>query len=199
MRRGVTGTTMADIKVMMASVQGGEHDVSGSRDLDQLVRAHGPALLRHVRYVYPLVDAPEIVNQTFTVAWRRFDTIPAGAEEVWLRSVVRRVVSNQRRGQRRWRALTDRVANLTPAFDVHPPDSPEQLELQTVVAAIDRLPSADRQVLMIAAVDELSTEDLAGVLEVHPDAAKQRLSRARSRLRKLLAADAPVENEGREL
>jgi RNA polymerase sigma-70 factor (ECF subfamily) len=188
---GVTEWSMPDRDVMMASMRERGRDVTPARgDLDQLVRTHAPALSKHVRYVYPFVDVDEVVSQTFVVAWQHFDAIPVGAEAVWLRAVTRRVVANYRRGERRWHALTDRFAQLTPMPQILAPDNPEHLELQAVVSAIDTLSEADRQVLLMMALEELSTEDLATVLDVRPNAAKKRLSRARTRLRGALSDSA---------
>jgi RNA polymerase sigma-70 factor (ECF subfamily) len=157
--------------------------------LEALVRDHAASLRRHVRYVYPYVDADEVVNQTFTIAWRHIHEVPAGAEHLWLRRVARNVVLNTNRSQRRWRALKTRVALLTPVPQVAAPDDPVQIELRRVMAALDRLSAADREVLLIAALEEESAEGVAQILDIRPAAARQRLSRARARLRREVEAD----------
>ena len=45
-------------------------------------------------------DAADVAAETFLVAWRRFDEVPAGAEtRLWLYGVARRVLANHQRGE----------------------------------------------------------------------------------------------------
>lgn len=49
-------------------------------------------------------DAADVVAETFAIAWRRMDALPAGAEaRLWLYGVARNVLANHRRGQDRRR------------------------------------------------------------------------------------------------
>ena len=55
-------------------------------------------------------DAADVVAETFLVAWRRMDRVPAGDEaRLWLYGVARRQLANQRRGQLRRSRLADRL------------------------------------------------------------------------------------------
>src|SRR4029077_9810384 len=55
-------------------------------------------------------DAAEAIAETFATLWRRFDRCPQGEElKPWLFGVARRVIANQRRGERRRTALGERV------------------------------------------------------------------------------------------
>jgi DNA-directed RNA polymerase specialized sigma24 family protein len=55
-------------------------------------------------------DAADVVAETFLVAWRRLDKVPAGDEaRLWLYGVARRQLANQRRGQLRRLRLADRL------------------------------------------------------------------------------------------
>jgi RNA polymerase sigma factor (sigma-70 family) len=58
--------------------------------------------------------------------------------------------------------------------------------------ALGRLEPADRRVLELVAVDGLSTADVAAALSVNPVAARVRLARARTRLRRVLAERSPT-------
>jgi RNA polymerase sigma-70 factor (ECF subfamily) len=55
-----------------------------------------------------------------------------------------------------------------------------------VRAAIDRLPESYRTVLLLRDIEELSTEEVAGMLGVTANTVKVRLHRARQALRTLL-------------
>src|SRR5918992_1551637 len=55
-------------------------------------------------------DAADVVAETFLVAWRRMDKVPAGDEaRLWLYGVARRQLANQRRGELRRSRLADRL------------------------------------------------------------------------------------------
>ena len=57
--------------------------------------------------------------------------------------------------------------------------------LTRVAAAIDSLPDADRQTLLLFVWEDLSYEDVAAALEVPVGTVRSRLDRARRRLREL--------------
>jgi RNA polymerase sigma-70 factor (ECF subfamily) len=58
--------------------------------------------------------AEDAAAETFTVAWRRRDLIPAEPLP-WLYGIALRVIANQRRSTRRRRRLGDRLERETPA------------------------------------------------------------------------------------
>ncbi len=62
----------------------------------------------------------------------------------------------------------------------------EACELARVFREIDRLPRAERQVLLLSAIDELDTRELAQVLNKSESAIRALIFRARSRLRERL-------------
>ena len=66
----------------------------------------------------------------------------------------------------------------------------QRLELAEVLRAMARLPADQREVLLLAAVEELRYEEIAAVLAVPIGTVMSRLSRARERLRALMAEPA---------
>ncbi len=62
----------------------------------------------------------------------------------------------------------------------------ESRELARVFREIDRLPRAERQVLLLSAIDELDTRELAQVLNKSESAIRALIFRARTRLRERL-------------
>lgn len=124
----------------------------------------------------------------FAVAWRRLGDVPRGDETLpWLLGVARRVLSNQQRSQRRWSRLRARAARA----GEHPPPTPDaQLvrneEAAEVIAALDQLRAADREIIQLALWDELPRAEIAATLGIGRDAVDQRLSRAKRRLARLL-------------
>ena len=63
----------------------------------------------------------------------------------------------------------------------------ERVELLEVVQQMGRLPVDQREVLLLAAVEEMRYEEIAAVLSVPIGTVMSRLSRAREKLRRLVA------------
>jgi RNA polymerase sigma-70 factor (ECF subfamily) len=121
-------------------------------------------------------DADDLVAEVFTIAWRRFDDIPADAAIPWLYGVARNVVRNHQRGVRRRAAL---ALVVPPATPVPPPDEPADAEVIRV--ALAALRDDDREILRLVAWDELDVADLPLALGCSASAARVRLHRARKR------------------
>lgn len=154
-----------------------------ARRFDALVREHHRPVYAHVRMVYPSCDVDAVVNLAFARLWEHLDHVPDHAVRTWLRAVVRHEVLNEWKLERRRFALGDRLAQLDHGGKSGLSDIESRIELQTVMSALATLAPIDREVLIMNAVEELSTEDLAAILGIRPTAAKVRLSRARGRLR----------------
>lgn len=60
------------------------------------------------------------------------------------------------------------------------------LDLERASAAMAQLPEAYREVLVLCALEGLSSEEAATVLEISPEAVRKRLSRARAELEAML-------------
>ncbi|HSS43392.1 MAG TPA: RNA polymerase sigma factor [Solirubrobacterales bacterium] len=156
----------------------------------RLYTEHGREMLAYaLRRVGDPEDAADVAAETFLVAWRRLEDVPAGAQaRLWLYGVARRTLANQRRGERRRERLGERLrADLVPALA----EPPEPLG-PDVLAALERLGAEDREILRLSAWEELSPSELATVLGTSAVAARSRLHRARRRLRRALE-----EGEGR--
>jgi len=96
--------------------------------------------------------AQDVVAETFLVAWRRLDDVPADALP-WLYAVARRVLANQRRSANRGAALERRLAGAaTPRGAPDPGDTLGDNELMRL--ALARLPEHSREALMLVAWQE---------------------------------------------
>ncbi|HKC77100.1 MAG TPA: sigma-70 family RNA polymerase sigma factor [Gaiellaceae bacterium] len=131
-------------------------------------------------------DAAEAIAETFATLWRRFDSSPQGDElRPWLFGVARRVIANQRRGERRRSALGERlVANLDQAaFEttVAPEDT------SALARAFASLSESDRELLSLEAWEALTRDEIAVALGTNRAVVRLRLHRARNRLRDALA------------
>jgi RNA polymerase sigma factor (sigma-70 family) len=142
-----------------------------------LYARHAPAVKAYVLRRSDASSADDVVAEVFVVCWRRFYELPPDALP-WLLGVARRVLSTQRRSERRRAALEDRLAG-TALETVEPAASGEDCVL---AAALGRLSDADRELLLLIAWDGLSPTQAAAVLGVKPATARVRLMRARRRL-----------------
>jgi RNA polymerase sigma-70 factor (ECF subfamily) len=132
-------------------------------------------------------DAAEAIAETFATLWRRFDRCPQGGDlRPWLFGVARRVIANQRRGERRRSALGERlVANADrAAFAAGFPDGTSS----ELARAFATLSGSDRELLSLVAWEGLTREELAVALGTSRSVARLRLHRARRRLREALPA-----------
>jgi RNA polymerase sigma factor (sigma-70 family) len=129
-------------------------------------------------------DAADAVAETFLVAWRRWDDVPSPQVRLWLYGVARRVLANQRRGEVRRTALGGRLRQELAM--VLPDVSNAVVERDVITAAVSRLAERDREVLQLAAWEELTPAEIAEVLGVSAVAVRSRLSRSRARLRALV-------------
>jgi RNA polymerase sigma-70 factor, ECF subfamily len=135
-------------------------------------------------------DAADVVAETFLIAWRRLDDLPAGDEaRLWLYGVARRVLANQRRAAGRRGALRELLSRELLAGELAAAlPSPEPATHGPLRTAWLALRPADRDVLGLVTWEGLSLEQTAAVLGCSRTAAKLRVHRARRRLAKALAA-----------
>jgi len=132
-------------------------------------------------------DAADLVAETFLTAWRRFEELPPGDEaRLWLYGVAHRQLANQRRGEQRKSALSERLAReleaLAPVWH-----DPLPSDLTAFAAAWQGLRPEDREVLGLVVWEGLSNAELAQMMGWSRALAKLRVHRARRRLAAELA------------
>lgn len=149
----------------------------------RVCEAHTAAVLAYALRRTSREDAADVVAETFLVAWRRLDEVDEHSALPWLYAVARRVLLSQQRAARRQRAIAERVAAEPSASPEARTASPGSSRLIDALAA---LPEKEREVLMLAAWEELSGSEAARVLGCSATAYRIRLHRARKRLRERL-------------
>ena len=129
--------------------------------------------------------AEDVVSETFLVAWRRLDSIPA-TPKPWLLAVARRVLANQRRSSGRQSAVRLRLSasDADAGFQADEERSGDA----AVLDALAQLPLADRDAITLIAWDGLSAEEAAIVLGCSRATFYVRLHRAKKRLAVALGA-----------
>jgi RNA polymerase sigma-70 factor (ECF subfamily) len=156
-------------------------------------QAYGP--LRRWAYHRGMdgADADDVVAEVFTIAWRRFDDIPADAAIPWLYGVARNVARNHARGERR-RAALQRIAPR----DLVAPAPDEPSDARVLGAALAALRDDDREVLRLIAWDGVEPSQLPIALGCSPAAARVRLHRARKRFADAVTRAEQQTGSGRE-
>ena len=116
-----------------------------------------------------------------------------GTPRAWLYGIARVLVADDCRRQGRERARRERFRGsaLLDADDAARIDARIDAAAQSrrLYAAMDRIPEAEREVLELVALDELTVAEAAAVAGLRPVTARVRLHRARRKLRAEL--DAP--------
>jgi RNA polymerase sigma-70 factor (ECF subfamily) len=126
----------------------------------------------------------DAVADVFLTMWRRFDEVPEGDDALlWLYGVAYRVIGNQSRSVSRRSRLRSRLQTVdSVALGAADEGERDEVEARRVLAALARLKDTDTEVLRLEAWEQLSAVSIAAVLEIEPDAARQRLHRARRNL-----------------
>ncbi|MGI8808152.1 MAG: RNA polymerase sigma factor [Acidimicrobiales bacterium] len=151
---------------------------------EAVYQAHYGAVAAYVRRrTIDPGDAQDAVAETFTIAWRRMQEVPdADGALPWLYGVARRVLANQRRGNRRRDDLSTRMRGQQPASVDVESDVIASAERRAVVAALARLRDPDQEILRLAVWEERPHREIAQVVGCSEASVAVRLHRARTRL-----------------
>lgn len=167
------------------AMSSGEFD---RRFTDLFEQNHGEVLAYCTRRI-SRIEADDITAEVFAIAWRRIDEVEWATARPWLFGIARGVLANRWRSLERRSRLSEKVSGLGVAWD----DSPDVVVIRreqdaVVIAALDAMKPTDREVLALAAWEELSAPEIATVLGITTSAAEQRLHRAKRRFAKVLDA-----------
>lgn len=167
---------------------------------EAIYEAHYRAVLAYARRrATGPADVQEAVAETFTIAWRRLAEVPDGdAALPWLYGVARRVLANQRRGNRRRNDLSVRLRGQHAATLEIESTVLASEERRTVLAALARLREADQEILRLAVWEELSHRDIAGIVGCSEASVAVRVHRARTRLGREIGKEERRAGHGRE-
>ena len=159
--------------------------------LESLVNQYAAALYRVAYSVLRnAADAEDAVQETFLRVLRHRDTLDEVRDQrVWLIRIVWNIVLDRKR-RAKTRPETDDVeelARVLPSAGL----SAEQIAAAAqhharVLACVDKLPSKEREVLMLSAFEELSSVEIAEVLRITESSVRSRLFRARNLMAEML-------------
>lgn len=154
--------------------------MSPAHDLiERLYGEHHHAVLRFARARdYDLAE--DVVSETFAIAMRRADAIPAGAERAWLCGVADNVLRNLRRKEAR-------AASLPGVLEPYSSTATPPHDPPVVGPALNELPDTERAVLALTAFEGLTSGEAADRLGLSPGSTRNALVRARRNLAVQLA------------
>jgi len=165
---------------------------------EALMRRYNRMLFRTARAILrDDAEAEDALQEAYLQAYRALGSFRGDAElSTWLA----RIVANEALQRLRKHARRAEIVPLQPAADAEleqvsdterdraPEVGAARAEMRRLLETqIDALPDAYRAVFMLRAVEELSVEETAAVLELPPATVRTRLFRARSMLREALA------------
>ena len=169
--------------------------IEGARstvDLAAIVDAYSTLLFRVANSVLrSRTEAEDVVQDVFLrVLEHRLSLSTVRDMRVWLIRIVWNLALDRRRRKRP--EQLDEVFARSLAGATMPADTAmeEAQHLQSVLREIERLPKRERHVLLLSAIEELGTAEIAAVLRRSESAVRALLSRARGRLKERLEGEA---------
>jgi RNA polymerase sigma factor (sigma-70 family) len=164
---------------LIEAARGGDADA-----LMSLISAAQPDVRRYAARNCRAADIDDAVQETLLLLYRRVGTLRAVTSfSAWLFAVARRACL---RLLRMSAGMADASADETYARLAHL--RPEDLRID-LSRAIQSLPDHYREVILLRDIEELSIDEIAGVLSLTRESVKARIHRARIMIREYLVRD----------
>lgn len=163
-------------------------EAGAETDLDLLVETYSALLFRVAHSVLrSRGEAEDVVQDVFLRVLQHRRSIPEIRDlRVWLIRIAWNLALDRKRRIRPEQmdsSFAEQIAGRAVPVD-------QALEatrnLEAVLAEIERLPRGERHVLLLSAIEDLSTAEMSAVLEKSDSAIRALLFRARARLRERL-------------
>lgn len=158
--------------------------VSAEIRFREIYEEHYGAILAYCRRRTGHADAHDAAAEVFAIAWRKIDTlVDQNPVRPWLYGVAYRVLSHQWRARDRFERLRDRVGRMALPWSQTPESNVvSRSDRELVLEAARCLSHNDREILRLAAWEELPHSEIARILEISTAAVDQRFHRAKKRL-----------------
>lgn len=168
--------------------------VDTNRLFRDLVAEHGQRLYRFVlRHIGQATEAEELAQQAFVEAARTYANFRGESQlSTWLYGIAMNLVRNHltRSPQRQYRWEDETALDDCACHRANPEQQLEQAELVALLEReLEGLMPEMREVLLLVALDDLSYEEAAELLQVPIGTVRSRVSRARSHLRRAFEAE----------
>ena len=159
------------------------------QSFELLMRRNNQRLYRTIRSLaWDEDDVEELMQQTYVLAFTRLGQFGHGARfSTWLLRIGLNEALQRIRRDRRWPRAAPEVLEEEPSMHATPEQALARAQLNRLLEQlVDELPESHRSVLVLREVQQLSTAEVAELLDLSPDNVKQRLSRAKASLRAAL-------------
>ncbi len=150
---------------------------------------HIPRLRRYARALTgDRGRADDLVQDTLERALVKFHLWQPGSDlRAWMFTIMHNVYVNQVRASA---AAVNIALDDDTALPTMRATQSDRLEVRDLQVALLRVPEEQREVLLLVGVEQMTYEEAAGVLGIPIGTVMSRLSRARERLRALIAGGA---------
>ena len=141
-----------------------------------------PRLRRYARALLgTAADADDLVQDTVARGWDKLASWrPDSDMRAWLFGIMHNLHADRLRRQ------PPAAEALDDSLPAAPNDPAARLMVRDLDTALRLLPPEQREVLLLVALEELSYQEVAALLQIPPGTVMSRLSRGRERLRLLM-------------
>jgi RNA polymerase sigma-70 factor, ECF subfamily len=159
---------------------------TGLGDFEAAALPHLAALFRTAKFlVQNPAEAEDLVQDVYLEALKSFHRFQLGSNcKAWLFSILFHRLHHLRR--RMLKSLLEETFTDHNNVPAKPP-VPQEIKDEDVLAALDKLPLAFREIVLMADVEEFSYKEIAETLKLPLGTVMSRLSRGRRLLREELA------------
>lgn len=168
------------------------YQAADSAAADELVTIVNPIL---ARYYYALTGDSRLVEDLLQECWLRIHRArasyrPGEPALPWILAIARHTRVDQ---YRRWQRSTGRESSME-TLACHPASDPRpamdaRIQANAILAALETIPEAQREVLLMLKVSDMSIDEVARATGSTAAAVKQKAYRAYLAVRRALAGD----------
>lgn len=154
-----------------------------------LMRRNNQRLYRAIRSLVADEDeVEELMQQAYVLAFTRLRQFARGARfSTWLLRIGVNEALQRLRRERKWPRVAPEALEEEPSMQSTPEQGLARAQLNHLLEQlVDQLPDSHRSVFVLREIQQLSTTEVAELLELSSDNVKQRLSRAKAMLRAAL-------------
>ena len=155
-----------------------------------VVRRYSDRMYRFIlKYIADRATAEDLTQETFISAFQTLDRFNFQAKfSTWLFGIALNKIRNyyNRAPEARYRFVSDEWLQNFTSQGCSPPDAVERKNtIQAVQRMIDQLPDDMREILILAAMEGCSYEEIARIVDMPVGTVKSKLFRAREQIRKV--------------
>jgi RNA polymerase sigma-70 factor, ECF subfamily len=136
-----------------------------------------------VRVIGDRAEAEDLVQEAYLQAWKSFHRFELGTNcRAWLFKILFHVIHHHRRKWFNFKWVEGGEEHLKESLAYEPP-IPEQITDEDLLAALNQVPEAFREVILLVDVQEFSYKEISEILKIPIGTVMSRLSRGRLALR----------------